>query len=164
MRSLPRLLYAVLLALHTRHARSQNTIGFLADGTRCRSTDGIFSFDMENSVLAISNLGGLGPDFGQPPVMLIRDVGNVPGGPTVDLRISNKTLYALGRPSHNFNNGFRTSENGTFGTIGLGVPRRGNVNSVNIVELRFEFLDGATGQPLSISRSFVSFYDFDILA
>ena len=132
-------------------------IGELADGTKCTSTEGIFSISFDRSSLAYSNLGGVGPDLHAPEGILITDVGSAPGVSRVDLRITNLTVYDEPRGSWDMGDVLHGRSNGTFGALALRSPTRGDTHDASIVELRFTFLNGATGQPLRIERTFISF-------
>lgn len=86
---------------------------------------------------------------------------------TVDLRISNQTEYRGYAPELN---GLRAAAGAAgafgacFGTINLLAPRtRPPVwNEIfTFVQLRFDFINSSTGAPLTMPRTYVTFYDFD---
>jgi hypothetical protein len=97
------------------------TIDRLADGTPCRSTEGVFSTDFASAVVVYSNLGGRGPDLQSPPRILLRNVGTY-GGVRVDLSISNLTEYNSPLALHN---GLIRRNNGTFGVVRPSLRERG---------------------------------------
>ena len=101
-----------------------------------------------------------------PPEVYIRNVGTAPSGARIDLRITNESEYRAWNPNHNGikrqTEGART---GYFGAINLLGPRLSAQRPFEkywnehftFVQLRYEFLDGASGQPLIIGRTFITF-------
>ena len=84
-------------------------------------------------------------------------------GVGVDLRVANASEY---RAWNVGSNGIVQTSGGFFGLINVLAPRDAGTGSdwhgdVTYVDLRFEFVDPINGAPLTLSRTFLSFYDFD---
>lgn len=75
----------------------------------------------------------------------------------VDVRITNQTEYegwAYGL------NGIQSKEGGgTFGVVNLLAPRGGVQRTWT--QMKYEFVNSQTGEPTTIPRTFLTFYDFD---
>lgn len=113
------------------------------------------SLDFDNVSLLASNLGGLEHDT-MPRVMHFGGMTTLRDGRVVDLEVSNQTMYAA---QSAWFNGLSVKTGGTFGMINLKAPNE--EVPTNFVQLQFRFLDGATGLPLTLDRTQMTFYDFD---
>ena len=83
--------------------------------------------------------------------------------------MTNESEYRAWREK---NNGVKKRANGFFGVVNLLGPRSTSMTPLNrlwnsyftFVQLRFEFVDGRTRDPLALERTYMSFYDFDTAA
>eukprot|EP00448_Togula_jolla_P022447 CAMPEP_0170591512 /NCGR_PEP_ID=MMETSP0224-20130122/12443_1 /TAXON_ID=285029 /ORGANISM="Togula jolla, Strain CCCM 725" /LENGTH=1369 /DNA_ID=CAMNT_0010915381 /DNA_START=257 /DNA_END=4366 /DNA_ORIENTATION=- len=97
------------------------------------------------SSTAINNLGGKGPDFGSPPILLWSDVCEFEGHP-IDLMIQNVSKYE----SYSMSNG----NNGEFGLI--------NVKADSFVDLKFTFWNRDEERPQKLKDFVLAVLDIDI--
>ena len=112
-----------------------------------------------------------------PHEIFIVNVGRAPNGARIDLRITNETEYRAWRLGHNGIKRERQRELavvgsgssfGYFAVVNLLGPRSVTQQPASMwwndaftfVQLLYEFLD-STEAPLTIGRTFLSFYDFD---
>ena len=117
----------------------------------------VASLDFDHATLITNNLGGL-DSATESPVIRMGHVGTTSDGTSIDLQISNVTAY---RAFNTGINGISHKPNGSFGVINLLAPQASEASTVSFVQLRYSFVDGATGLPLTLSRTHVTFYDFD---
>ena len=122
-----------------------------------------------------------------PPEVYIANIGTAPGNVCIDLRITNESEYRAWRTGTNGVKRVTAGTNvGSFGTINLLGPRSPSQRPydkfwhahLTIVQLRYDFVDGGRkagsggstftcassptiGEPLTLGRTFVTFYDFD---
>ncbi|KAL1524168.1 hypothetical protein AB1Y20_019077 [Prymnesium parvum] len=125
-----------------------------SSGAGCRtssSTTTILSFDA--ATVLRNNLGG--EDRQQPNGILYSNIGvDVSTGRPLQLEVTNTSSY---RPYNVIRNGL----NDAFAQINLDSPRDGADELRNYVDLRFQFLDDATGAPVTLARFRMTFFDFD---
>ena len=99
------------------------------------------------AVIRYSNLGGLGPDFAQPPKLVFSEAGFCSNGCPIDLEVSNASQYVNRNPYYN---GITA---GAFGEI--------NLAGGSSVRLRFDFVDSEFGEPVVLDQVYFSVYDLD---
>jgi hypothetical protein len=105
-----------------------------------------------------------------PAEIYLRDVGTTAAGVGIDLRITNESQY---RAWNSRINGVKRTESGfgrvdTFGVVNLLGPRLPTQRPLakfwsevfTYAQLRLSFVDG-TGLPLTLYRTFLTFFDFD---
>jgi len=118
------------------------------------------SFD--SATMSTSNLGGQGGEEpttdATPPVLHYAGVGTLADGTVVDLVVSNETAYAAFKPTEN---GLVHMAGGSFGAVNLQAPDGDSSELSTFVQLRYTFVDGSSGLPLTLDRTYVTFYDFD---
>ena len=84
-------------------------------------------------------------------------------GQLIDLHITNLTEY---RGYDTWRNGVKVTDHGAFGVINLLAPRSVSMGHSwdlehTFVRLLFAFTSSTTQQPLTLERTFLTFYDFD---
>ena len=111
----------------------------------CRAADDfVLSFDTATSVY--NNLGGLGPELADPPVIRLGGVGTFAGN-LIDLVVSNTTAYRPVRADYNGRTSYFVSIN-----LGDAAP----------VGLRFSFVDHESSELTQTGKFQLSFFDFDM--
>ena len=117
--------------------------------------------NFDHASLAISNLGGHGgpidSDINGPQVVRIGGVGTLADGTVIDLQISNVTSYDTFNSIHN---GVKHRTNGSFGSVNLRAAQSSSVPA-SFVQLQFAFVAATDSSPLTLGRTYVTFYDFD---
>ena len=78
-------------------------------------------------------------------------------GRTVKLVVQNVTAYNAYDSRLNGLKYVDGRSRAAFGTVNVKAPTKGHA----LVQLRFTFVDGESMAPVSLERTFVSFYDFD---
>ena len=105
-----------------------------------------------------------------PHEIYIANIGRHSSGEQIDLRIVNQSEYRAW--NQNLNGVKRRSQgaiSGHFGVINLLGPRSAAQRPFDkfwnahftYVQLRYRFVNGATSAPLTIFRTYLTFYDFD---
>ena len=152
----------------------------------CEEAGSFTEISFDNAELFRSNLGGQGgrcnrdlalcidgaPTPSSPHDILIHRVGRTASGARIDLRITNETAYRAWSTEWN---GVRrqrqywmgTYRVGYFGALNLLGPRSRTQrpiaqfwnDALTFVQLRLTFLHGATGAPLALGKTFITFYD-----
>ena len=117
--------------------------------------------DMANSQFVYSNLGGMGgwwADATTPRGIRLANVGSTVGGKPIDLVVTNQSTYV---PRNIYANGLKADGDfvPTFGVINLIGPAGGA--PWTYVDLRFQFVNGLTDEPMVIPETFFTFYDLD---
>ena len=78
-------------------------------------------------------------------------------------RSQNESEY---RAWNNYWNSIKYDSDGAFGVVNLLAPREESQGDswrteYTFVQLKIEFINAATGQPITLDRTFMSFYDFE---
>jgi hypothetical protein len=142
---------------HALHMVRSNMGG---QGGRCYTTDDCVEVIASNADAAASTphelyIAGVGTDYSA-------EWGG--SGESIDLRITNTTEYRAWNPA---TNGLKEADSsGAFVMINLLAPRHEGMYghwhaSTTAVELKLEFVSGATQQPLALGRTYLTVYDFD---
>jgi hypothetical protein len=118
--------------------------------------DTLVRITFDNATLVRSNLGGQGGPGTAPSAVdqhiHYRNVGTMPDGSTIDLRVTNLTEYAAYNPSIN---SISRKANGSFGVINLLGPRTADMLAT-FVHLRFAFTSTANSAAVALPRSHVT--------
>lgn len=112
----------------------------------CASPANLVRLDFFNSVLTENNLGGLGPNTGDPKVLRYNKIGTF-NGKDLDLVVSADFRYRQGDPTRN-------GKNGNFGQISLQAGDEAEFM------FQFEFAD-AHGVAVELPEFYITFFDLD---
>lgn len=143
-------------------------------GGDCVPRESFIPIWFENSTLVRSNLGGMGGrchipgacaellSTDTPHEIYIEDIAVSASGDRVDLRITNQSEY---RVWNAYWNGIKDPLK-EFGVVHLLGPRQVDQGdswdtAFTFVQLRFAFINHDSGAPETLSRTYVTFYDFD---
>ena len=153
----------------------------MASLAACQPADSFTTISFAGATLVRSNIGGQGgrcvtpglcaenETASTPHEIFIRDVGQFMGQ-SIGLRITNETEYRAWRETIN---GVKREEEGDsvgyFGVVNLLGPRSPQQRpydrfwheAFTYAQLAFEFVEGVSNTPLTLPRTFVSFFDFD---
>jgi len=103
--------------------------------------------DFSLSENTINNLGGVGPETGVSQELYYHNVATVNAdGHTYDLRVTTIGSYATHASRYN-------GQNGHYGVV--------NVETGESVNLKFEFIEPATGMAATLQKVFFSWFDVD---
>ena len=132
-------------------------VGSLSVDTECVLAESFIPFSIEEATLLRSDLGGHAS--GDIHLANVAVVGNR----QVDLIIRNTTEYRAWDASLN---GIKTSKG--MGVVNLLAPRSIDQSlhwseTLTSVSLNFSFVDGSTGEALTLELSYVTFYDLDAM-
>ena len=171
------LFVAVALAAHPSSSRCIERESFVyLDFASATRDDGLSDPSSCDGILEHSNLGGLGgrctmigqeglcrsaPNASTPHEILMRSVGTLGRGESIDLRITNESEYRGYNPEINgIKASATTSQTGCFGVINLLAPRstrRVWSTIFTFVQIRLEFLSTATGATVTLPRTYMTF-------
>lgn len=99
--------------------------------------------NFEMTKIAHSNLGGYGPDGGQPGNLRYERIAHV-GSDEVDLVVTTEGGYSPGKPDRN-------GKGSAMGRI--------NINSTSTALLKFRFVKSQTQEPMSLKKVFFTLFD-----
>ena len=122
---------------------------------KCRSEgEPVDRLHFADATTRYSNLGGFGPDVGEPKELLINNVGTSAEGNALNLRVTADKTYSASDPSHS---GIRGTERAQrVGVLNLGAPDSG-VNSMS-PEFIFTLIDSVTHETKALDDFDLTFF------
>ena len=174
---------ALSVVAETQPAVAQHVGRSLQSAVACMERDSFTPVGFDIATLVRSNLGGMGgrctteglcvePQTASTPhEIYYQTVGVTRSGEPIDMRITNQSEYRGWNIRLNgIKKNSKGSQTGYFGVVNLLGPRSTDQSGppetqwnteFTYVELRFTFIGRNSGAPVTIDRTYMTFYDFD---
>merc|ERR1712048_716431 len=116
------------------------------------------SIDISKSLLAVNNLGGLGPDKNTAKELRYKHAGQTTDGRMFDLVVA----VAEGQSYKSIFADIRNGVSGKLGNINIDVPVTDKNNGVEMTTFVFTVQDSLSGDEIALDNYKMSFFDLDI--